>query len=112
MADLDIALEQQVLDLTERQRITDVQHHREANNFGRTVEIAEGIFDPLRLGSITRQLKPLQNRYVMSTASAAITFLMDGDFNKEEASREVARISRTAFSAGSFLLIDFCLIYR
>jgi hypothetical protein len=59
VANVDAALEQQVLDLTERQRIADIHHHREADNFGRAVEIGEGIFHPLRLGSITRRLKPL-----------------------------------------------------
>ena len=37
MADVDAALKQQILDLTERQRIANVQHHREADNFGRAV---------------------------------------------------------------------------
>ena len=59
VADIDTALEQQVLDLAQRQRVPDIHHHREANDFGRTIEIAEGIFHPLRLGSITRRLKPL-----------------------------------------------------
>ena len=43
VADIDTALEQQVFDLTERQRIADIQHHRETDNFGRAVEISEGI---------------------------------------------------------------------
>ena len=59
VADIDTAFEQQVLDLAQRQRVPDIHHHREANDFGRTIEIAEGIFHPLRLGSITRRLKPL-----------------------------------------------------
>ena len=59
VADIDTALEQQVLDLAQRQRVPDIHHHREANDFGRTIEIAEGIFHPLRLGSITRRLKQL-----------------------------------------------------
>jgi hypothetical protein len=59
VADINTALEQQVLDLAQRQRVPDIHHHREANDFGRTIEIVEGIFYPLRLGSITRRLKPL-----------------------------------------------------
>ena len=59
VADINTALEQQVLDLAQRQRLPDIHHHREANDFGRTIEIAEGIFHPLRLGSITRRLKSL-----------------------------------------------------
>ena len=31
MADIDTALEQQVLDLAQRQRVPDIHHHREAN---------------------------------------------------------------------------------
>ena len=59
VADIDTALEQQVLVLAQRQRVPDIHHHREANDFGRTIEIAEGVFHPLRLGSIARRLKPL-----------------------------------------------------
>ena len=51
VADIDTALEQQVLDLAQRQRVPDIHHHREANDFGRTIEIAEGIFHPLRLAA-------------------------------------------------------------
>ena len=39
MADLDAALEQEIFDLSQRQRVSDIQHHREADHFGRTVEI-------------------------------------------------------------------------
>ena len=59
VANVDAALEQQALDLTERQRIADIHHHREADNFGRAVEIAEGIFHPLRLRNSPYRLKPL-----------------------------------------------------
>ena len=43
MADVDTALEQQILDLSQRQWVADIHHHREADDFGRTVEVAEGI---------------------------------------------------------------------
>ena len=59
VADIDTTLEQQVLDLAQRQRIADVQHHCEADNFWRAVEIAEGIFHPLRLGNSPYWLKPI-----------------------------------------------------
>jgi hypothetical protein len=32
VANVDAALKQQILDLTERQRIADVRHHRQAND--------------------------------------------------------------------------------
>jgi len=57
MTDVDAALEQQVLDLAQRQRIPDVHHHREADDFGGTVEISEGIFHPRRLRAAPPQLK-------------------------------------------------------
>ena len=37
-------LEQDILDLAQRPRIADMHHHREANDLGRRVEIAEGVF--------------------------------------------------------------------
>ena len=49
MADIDAALEQNVLDLAQRQRIPDIHHHRQADDFGRRVEITEQISHPQRL---------------------------------------------------------------
>lgn len=37
------------LDLAQRQRITDIHHHYEADDLGRIVETAKGIFHPPRL---------------------------------------------------------------
>ena len=34
MADLDTALEQQIIDLPQRQRVTDIHHHREGDPLG------------------------------------------------------------------------------
>jgi hypothetical protein len=52
VADIDTALEQDVLDLAQRQRISNIHHHRQADDLGRTVEITEGISHPttLRVG--------------------------------------------------------------
>ena len=58
VADIDTALEQQVLDLAQRQRVPDIHHHREADNFGRAVEISEGIFHRRRLWNGPSRLKP------------------------------------------------------
>ena len=81
VADIDTALEQQVLDLAQRQRVPDIHHHREANDFGRTIEIAEGIFHPLRLGSITRRLKPLYSDNASHSAKNGDTVVYStGDY--------------------------------
>ena len=42
-ADVDTALEHKIFDLSQRQRVADIHHHREADDLWRTVEIAEGI---------------------------------------------------------------------
>jgi hypothetical protein len=39
--DLDAALVQQVLDIPQRQRIPDVHHHRQADDLGLRLEVAE-----------------------------------------------------------------------
>ncbi len=59
VADIDTTLEQQVLDLGQRQRIADVQHPCEADDVWRTVEIAEGIFHRRRLWNGPSRLKPV-----------------------------------------------------
>jgi hypothetical protein len=57
VADLDAALEQQVLDLAKRQRVPNLHHHRQADHLRRTVEIAEGIVHPPRLSAGRAGLK-------------------------------------------------------
>ena len=58
VADVDAAFKQKILDLTKRQRITDVHHHREADDLGRAVEISEGFFHPPRIKNGLVCLKP------------------------------------------------------
>jgi len=58
MADVDATFEQDIFDLAERQRVTDVHHHRETDDLGRTVETAERISHPERLCGSLGQLKP------------------------------------------------------
>ena len=48
-----------IFDLSQRQRVSDIQHHREADHFGRTVEITERIVPHRRLRGLTFQLKPI-----------------------------------------------------
>ena len=43
MGDVDTALAWQIFDLSQRQRVADIHHHREADDLGRTVEVAERI---------------------------------------------------------------------
>ncbi len=59
MADIDTALEQQIFDLSQGQRITDVHHHREADHRGRDVEIAKRITHRRRLRNAPARLKPV-----------------------------------------------------
>jgi hypothetical protein len=44
MTDVDAAFEQQVLDLAQRKWVAHIHHHRQANDLGLRVEIAERIF--------------------------------------------------------------------
>ena len=59
MADVDTALEQQIFDLSQRQRVADIYHHREADDLGRTVEVAERIVHRRELRDLTFQLNPI-----------------------------------------------------
>jgi hypothetical protein len=59
VADIDAPLEQEILDLSQRKRITDVHHHREADYLRRTVEVMEGILHRRRLRNLARRLKPI-----------------------------------------------------
>ena len=49
MADIDAALDQQIFDLSQRQRVADIHHHREPDDLWRTVEIAEGVLHLVKL---------------------------------------------------------------
>ena len=49
MAEVDTALEQEIFDLSQRQRVADIHHHREADDLGRTVEVAKEIWHLAKL---------------------------------------------------------------
>ena len=49
MADVDAALEQQIFDLSYRQRVPSIHHQREADDLWRNVEIGEGISHLIKL---------------------------------------------------------------
>ena len=59
MADIDAALEQDILDLAQRQRVSNVQHHRQTDDLRRRVEITEGISHPTTLAIALARLKPI-----------------------------------------------------
>jgi len=59
VADVDAPLEQNILDLSQRQRIADIHHHREADHLGRAVEITEWIAHRRTLRIFVRSLKPI-----------------------------------------------------
>src|SRR5665648_8440 len=59
VADVDAPLEQNILNLPQRQRIADIHHHHEADHLGRAVEITEGIAHRRRLRILARRLKPI-----------------------------------------------------
>lgn len=42
VADLDAALVQQVHDVSQRQRVADIKHHRQADDLGACLEVPEG----------------------------------------------------------------------
>ena len=59
MTDIDAAFEQQILDLAQRKWVVHIHHHRQTNDLGRRVEIAERIFHPRRLRNGPCYLKPI-----------------------------------------------------
>jgi len=61
MADIDSALMKQVFDISQRERKADIHHHRKANNFGRCLEMSEGIRHPKRLPARIPVLKALSS---------------------------------------------------
>jgi hypothetical protein len=59
VTDVGAPLEEQIFDLSQRQRIADVHHHREADHLGRAVKVLEGIAHRRRLRNLARRLKPI-----------------------------------------------------
>ena len=67
VVDVDAALEQEVLDLAQRQRVARVHNHSQADHFRRAVEIAERIFQPPPL----RDAAPSPNRNCSDNAKSS-----------------------------------------
>jgi hypothetical protein len=57
MSDVDASLMEQVLDVSQRKRETDVHHHREADDLGRSLEIFKWITHRARLENYVAALK-------------------------------------------------------
>ena len=58
MADVDAALEQEIFDRSQRQGITDTQHHSAADDLGRAFEITDEIVHRWRLRDLTSPVQP------------------------------------------------------
>ena len=80
MADVDTALEQQILDLSQRQWVADIHHHREADDFGRTVEVAEGISHLAKLWMPHLRINPFLSDNAMPPPSTVIKNVAAGCF--------------------------------
>ena len=74
VANVDAAFEQYVFDLTQRQWIADVQHQREANDLGRTVEITEGFLHPKRLRTTRSRIKRIFSDKAILTTESVCAF--------------------------------------
>jgi hypothetical protein len=46
VADIDAPIKQQILDLAQRKRISNIHHHCQADDFGGAIEITERIIHP------------------------------------------------------------------
>ena len=58
VADIDASFMKKILDLPQRQRIPDADHHRQADHLGRRVERTEWVFHTQGLRAVTVSLKP------------------------------------------------------
>ena len=70
VTNIDATFGQNVFNLAQRQRIADVQHHREANDLGRAVEITAGI-SRLRLRNSPSPLKPIYSDNAFAAVHAS-----------------------------------------
>ena len=89
VADIDASFKQKIPDLPQRQRIPDIHHHRQADNFGRRIEIMECIFNPQRL---RRQLSA-SSRFALTMPSSLLD-LMNIDRSVNRAFKQYDFLSR------------------
>ena len=83
VANVDATFEQNVFNLAQRKRIADVQHHREPNDLGRTVEITAGISHRLRLRNSPSPLKPIYSDNALQKAYPKMGETSSLDLGKE-----------------------------
>jgi len=58
VADIDASFMKKILDLPQRQRIPEPDHHRQADNLGRRIKRTEWFYHTQRLRAATVSLKP------------------------------------------------------
>ena len=69
VADIDAPLKQQILDLAQRKRISNIHHHCQADDFGGAIEITERISSLHRLEKALLCLKPFYTDTAIDTPS-------------------------------------------
>ena len=73
MADIDAALDQQIFDLSQRQRVADRHHRPEPDDLWRTVEIAEGVLHLVKLWMPHLHITPFLSDNTPATATPQVT---------------------------------------
>jgi hypothetical protein len=76
VADIDAALGQQVLNLAQRRRLSDLHHHRQADNLGRRIEITEWVSHPTRPKNGFVCLKPICSDTALFSADADCLYFL------------------------------------
>ncbi len=72
MANVDAPFEQKIFDLSQRQGVADIQHHRAADYLRRIVEITKGILHRRRLRNLTSRLKPIYSNNALPAPHAGL----------------------------------------
>jgi len=80
VTDVDAALEQNIFDLSQRQRIADKHHHRKADHLGRAVETTKGIAHRRRLRNLARWLKLIHSDNAASSPNVRCVRVAVGAF--------------------------------
>jgi hypothetical protein len=75
LADIDTSSKQKILDLPQRQRIPDADHHRQADNLGRRIERTEWVYHPTRLKNDFVCLKPFCSYYGASLTLCVFSWI-------------------------------------
>ena len=73
VADINATLEQQIFDLPQRERITNVHHHREADDLRLTVKITEATSHCRRLRNVTNRLKRIYSDNALSPNTSPLS---------------------------------------